>query len=207
MIKNKKIKVNSISVVVTNTGPEAVYARPEIDCSGFGAADQSLTLGEHKVKAGDSRSFQIKVKDLPIQSHVNAGQLRAALYFRSAERKDDKESLILSPIYAYVFDEIYETATLYAENQLIAERGTVLMKATSKEEKGKLKIGKVKNKDGVFEDLIAGSDAFAIRDNAGNIIAQVEEVGIEYASDDPDTVGDVAESVITEDPEENGEVE
>jgi len=182
MIGKQKFKSDHLTVVVTNSGKEDLWVKAQVNCSGLGSFQESTSLGEILVKAGDKKSFRIKAQDLPIQSDVNISQIRAQASFRSAERSDDDWSMILSPGYYYVLDEQYENATVMSEDIVMIEQGGAVLKETSPVDKGVLKIGKVK-KNGVFENVTAGSDALAIRSEDGRILGRVVSETIDMGGD------------------------
>ena len=56
----------------------------------------------------------------------------------------------------------------------------VMLKKTKQEDKGVLKIGSMKNKDGVFEDIVAGGPQFELVDQGvvlGWLTGGVDDVG------------------------------
>ncbi|MCK9522525.1 MAG: hypothetical protein M0R76_05680 [Proteobacteria bacterium] len=152
---------DSLTVTLTNSGKEDLLVTVNLNCSGFGVLHQSAALGEYLVKAEKIRTLKVDVKELPIQSDANALQIHAEASFKSAERKDDDWSMIVSPVYHYIFNAEYSQAKLMTSDVMMAEHKGKLLDITDARAKGRNQLGKVKSADGKIEVLTTESEAFA----------------------------------------------
>jgi hypothetical protein len=167
--KNSRHTSNSLTVTLTNSGEEDLWAKVNLNCAGFGVLHKSIELGEYLVKAGKIRTLKVAAKELPIQSDINALQIRAEASFKSAERKDDDWSMIVSPGYHYIFDSGYSQATLMNSDEMMTEHKGKLLDIATARAKGRNQLGKVKSANGKFEVLTTESEAFAIV-NEGRVL-------------------------------------
>jgi|LSQX01.1.fsa_nt_gb hypothetical protein len=177
---------DSLTVTLTNSGKEDLLVTVNLNCSGFGMLHRSAALGEYLVKAEKIRTLKVDVKELPIQSDVNALQIRAEASFKSAERKDDDWSMIVSPVYHYVFNAEYKQAKLMTSDVMMTEHKGKLLDITDARAKGRNQLGKVKSADGTFEVLTTESEAFALM-HEGRVLGYLISETVETSDSLPAT--------------------
>jgi len=162
VVKSHKHTSDSLTVTVNNSGMEDLEIKVNLNCGGFGAIQKNGVIGEFLLKAGKTRTLKVAAKELPIQSDISPLQIRAETSFRSAERKNDKWSMIVTPVYYYVFDSQYAQATVMTHDVMMAEYKGVHLNTVAAGAKGLGRIGKMMNNENRFENIGADSQVFEL---------------------------------------------